>query len=293
MEPSNFTSGIGYIYLDIEDLFVAWECYRGALLSPYKPETDHHSYISVMFARAIQQANNIKILNEFIFEMVRQAEFQHQVSRLRCLYIFPDENMARNASTWGEHFSSENNLSKVTYTALQVTKVDANWISYAERDSAGVVQNIEQIRSYWKGLAYNNNPHWEYLVRGRARICERSLRQQSYENIKARLPNSLSLLELARIAERLEHTFGHACPYILRLSETENKLVYIMDTADIKKQEFWDKVKNLDEPVNYKDLKHFVETDILVFPDFREFERTFSFSGIKVDTYENLKIHVS
>lgn len=219
----------GFIFLDIAHPLVAWECYRGKLVSPYSVHDDENFHPSIMMANTIYANNNVKILNELFFESVRFNKFPDSVSRLKAVYAFKDESSIKKAIAWGDHFSREN-LAEVEIQAVNITKVDANWITYAQRHSNGIIkaEYIPHIHHYWAGEIYpDSDPQWEYLINGNVTICGTELREKAYKNIKKLMPDALELLEIARIGAILGSNIGHIVPYIHRVSITKFKLVRI------------------------------------------------------------------
>ncbi|WP_019217980.1 DUF2441 domain-containing protein [Legionella tunisiensis] len=91
----------GFIFLDVKHPLVAWECYRGRLISPiYIEELDIY-HPSIMLAGIIETKNNIRLCNELLFEHVRATEFPTAVSRLKCLYTFKEKILLKRRKAGG------------------------------------------------------------------------------------------------------------------------------------------------------------------------------------------------
>ena len=279
----------GFVYLDIKHSLVAWECYRGALISPYVIDSLEAYHPSLRVANIIRASNNITLANELLFEYVRKKEFSPKVSRLRCFYAFPDKKLAKAAKKWGEHFGSQENLVKTKIKATNITMADANWVTNFKQTKNNLLDKVplDSIRKYWSGT------HWEYLVEGRAIIYGTEVRKRSYQIIKnSMLPNVLELLEISRIAETVESNLGHICPYITRISDTAFKLAYIMDMQDANNPSFLGKLKENKMLVNFNDLKPIDPINFMI-PDLRCYEKIFSLSGFNLYDFSGMRIHTN
>jgi hypothetical protein len=84
----------GFVYLNIEHPLVAWECYRGALISSYKNASNQVVDMSLFMANKIHSGDNINLANELLFENVRLQDYPMAVSRLKCLYVFDNKDTA-------------------------------------------------------------------------------------------------------------------------------------------------------------------------------------------------------
>src|SRR3990167_3840117 len=184
----------GFIYLDITHPLVAWECYRGVLMPPSSSPVINHP--SIMTAGMLQTGDNERLSNELLIESIRSQKFPKSVSRLKCIFVFNDEHVAKKPviERWGGHFQSQN-LAKVEVYENNRSVVDANWITYAEKDSNGLIKEryIENIIKYWKGEPYNDTPAWECLIDGKVIICGTELRKLAYEVVKQEMPKALEL----------------------------------------------------------------------------------------------------
>lgn len=150
----------GFICLDLEHPLVAWECYRGTLISAYVDASNNIQNTSLRIANLIR-GSNINLANELLFEHVRKNYFQAAVSRMSCLYAFENKISAKSiceSESWGGGHFHINNLVDVGIGANNITKVDANWITCADREKNGLIKQsyIPCIHNYWSGIVYPN-----------------------------------------------------------------------------------------------------------------------------------------
>ena len=84
----------GYVYLNIDNPFVAWETYRGVLVSASRAGPEDWPPVSPMFANLIWYRDSARITNEFIIETARTVVAPAKVSRLLGMYFFKDLNLS-------------------------------------------------------------------------------------------------------------------------------------------------------------------------------------------------------
>ncbi len=288
----------GFVYLNIEHPLVAWECYRGALISSYKNASNQVIDMSLFMANKISSGDNINLANELLFENVRLQYYPMVVSRLKCLYVFDNEHSAIAAQSWDEHFKSEN-LVELGVGAYNDTKVDANWVTFAERDKSGLIKSdyISSIKRYWSGEPYpNKTPHWEVLVEGYGIVWGIEHKQRAYQIIKEVMPKCLGLLEISRIAESMGFYLGHIFPHISRLSPSVYKLSYMMDMHELNDNygAFIERLEQYKGPINYADAAQLFDEQkrlIITAGDLREYEKNFSISQTNLHNYNGWKTH--
>lgn len=282
----------GFIYLDLEKPLVAWETYRGALISANQIETNTQKYPSIILAHMIQFKNNTRLANEFLIEHIRLNDFPERVSRLRGLFLFRDRLSTQKATAWGGHFISENLAEVQVDTKKEPDRLDSNWISKIKRENGIITKDsIDDIRKYWSGEPYDiADPCWEYLINGSALILNTSVRNRAYKIIKARLPASLGLLELSRVALLLNSNLGHCTPWIRRVSTDEFKLGYLMNSEDMTNKSFLNQLKHFKGIKNTQDLNASSE---LVVPDLSPFFCIFKMSIENLYGYSTMRIHLS
>lgn len=247
----------GYIYLNVDDPRVAWGAYRGELLSA---ATSSSAALSLRAANLLQELGVTTLANEMIIERARQKINPAAVSRLRGLFVFPDLAGAKWATAWGSHFDHPLRVeARVQGQGLDVP-LDANWITNAPLDSEGRLQvnQTQWLEDYWSGKPFPGRaPIWEIIVDGRAWICGKEVRERAYEVVKEIWPNSLALLELARLAVSLGSDLGHIAATIFDQG-SRYKIDYLMDMLQAGDERFLGALQrhlhNQPDEVNWKDL---------------------------------------
>lgn len=267
-----------YAFLNINDPVCAWATYRGTLVSP----PAEPGFVSVWAAGLMRSDNHLaRVGNEWLLEQHRAAAFPSRVSRLRGMFCFLDLESAERACSWatnrGSHFRpeylAELNLSQAT---LRSDRLDANWISYAKRDDAGRLLGTEWIHSYWAGEPYPHaSPIWETLIDGRMIVLGTALRERAYLVVKRMFPQSLGLLEIARLAAWVGSDLGNSAAHIVQQGN-ELALHYFMDMRDANNPNFLAKLEQVrreGHPTNWADLgPHLSAGSFGQTPDLRPFE---------------------
>lgn len=203
----------------------------------------------------ISTQNNARLENELIIENYRQLNFPTKTSRLTGMYFFEDEETAELACSWGGHFSL-NNLSRLDlHPTTPFSRHDSNWITYAELDQHGRIENDTWINKYWSGDCYpGKKPVWEIIMHGRAVVRGHRVRQLAYNKISVEFNNCVSLLEISRVAANLGSDLGNCCAWAIRQNDDLIKLSYFVDMRDAENEEFLNKVRQDKSPRNHKDL---------------------------------------
>jgi hypothetical protein len=106
-----------WLYLNIAEqslnsFLPAWAAYRGVLATPNEaldPGTRRtHLGLTPHLVRLFRNKEGIALQKELALERVRRAKFQRAISRLSCIYSWPDEATARLAPKFranqGRHF---------------------------------------------------------------------------------------------------------------------------------------------------------------------------------------------
>ncbi len=262
-----------YTYLNIADPFVAWETYRGILISPDCYQIEEHPSISFWMLRYLRNMLSPQAINELKLEVIRQKYYAHEVSRFRGFYYFENKTTAINAAKmWQLKYFNNFCLTDVGIDSKAIySKLDSNWITlYAGKES----DNDNWIHSYWRGEPCPgfDEPLWELLVIARGIIYNNELRMQAYENIKNSNPTTiLPLLEEARIAAYLGSDLGHCSPYIIKKSETKYQVVDIMDMKDAENPIYLHKKNDyLSNPINHENINF---NDLLLINDYNKFSK--------------------
>ena len=188
-----------FVYLNVENPFVAWATYRGILVTPPK---EHQGVVSVWYADLLQQAGSGHWITEIDLEELRGDKFPDRNSRLTGFFCFPDINSAKAApllwNSGAKDYYKLDNLAEINLSqASGHYFLDSNWITYSR--GADLDPN-EWMESYWLGLPYpGEKPVWETIVEGRAIVLGTELRNKAYEVVGACWPDSLAILELSRL----------------------------------------------------------------------------------------------
>lgn len=229
-----------FAYLDTESVPVAWALVRGVLVSadcvaPNTPETN--AFVSFMLAGMLQCEARTRFYNESLIEEIRAKEFPEQISRLRGLYFFPTKEDAKAAISqgWGAHFSEQNLLELRLYPNQTITKVDANWITYAKRDAGQLdANNLEWVRAYWRGetCPCGQAPAWELIAAGEAVVLDIEVRRRCYDWLRQQFPDSWVLIEMSHLAGEVGTRGGLIAPFIRRIDDEQVELGYVWRDAE-------------------------------------------------------------
>lgn len=253
---------IVWTYLNIVDPIVAWETYRGVLISPDCYKIEDNPAISFWQLKFLKNIKATQSINELKLEMIRQQFYPEKISRFRGFYYFENKETAiKAADLWGVKYMNPFCLAEVGIDDKSLySKMDSNWITYyLSKDSA----NDDWMHKYWQGevCPHFDFPIWELLVVARGYILGTELRNRAYENIRNNNPTTiLPMLEQARIAAWLGSDLGHIAPHITQLGTNQYKVGYIMDMRDAKNDEYLDRLKQyVENPenksgINNKDL---------------------------------------
>lgn len=273
-----------WVYLNITDPIVAWETYRGILISPDCYLLENNPAISFWQLKFLKNMESIKSINEIKIESIRQQYYPDKISRFRGFYYFENKETAQKAANlWKLDYMNPFCLTQVAINSNSAySKLDSNWITYyLPKENP----NDDWIHSYWKGeiCPKYEEPIWELLVVAKGFIIGTELRKQAYENIKNNNPTTiLPLLEQARIAAWLNSDLGHITPYITNLGANKYKVQHIINMRDAKNPKYLDKLKKYSENplnkdfINHKDLGLINKYQIFNVPDTRikDFEFT-------------------
>lgn len=249
----------GYIFLDISRPYVAWAAYKGTLISPPNTERQGGRFVSWWLLGLLRNPRHLE--RELALERMRAQQFPERISRLKGIFCFLDKSCANQAVSWGGHFKAENLVEINLAEAQGRDQLDANWISYA--DPSAVSFHDEWIQRYWQGEPYPNaEPVWETLVEGRATVLGTTVRERAYQVVKPCWPNSLMLLEIARLGAWIGSDIG-SISVLMANGEEEYLFIFEMDMRDASNAEFLDRLTELmksGHPVNWADITPHYET---------------------------------
>ena len=240
---------------DVEHPVVAWAIYRGVLVSANAELNPPNCPISMMFAGIIRTQNNVRLHNELLIEKYRQQHFPDCNSRLTGMYFFESPLSASGAYQWGGHFSPENLAEVLLYSTSHISRHDANWITFAPLDDNGRIGKEEWIPRYWSGEPYpEKDPLWEIIAQGRAIICGTEIRIRAYNNVYAKYPEAVALLEIGRIAAHVGSDLGQMSAWLLRNENGTVSLSFHIDMRDANEPQFLARFQSYSGPRNTRDL---------------------------------------
>ena len=284
----------GFMYLDVEDPMIAWNAYRGVLVSQKLVQRSMGEAavpaLSMTMARLLMDQDLDRLTFELELEATRVRQFNHHVSRLTGLYVFdsPESALAAAQEDWGGHLTYENLTDVGVSAAPNLSRVDANWISWMLVIRASQSLNWRDgILPYWEGKScpYHGTPIWEVLVDGAVTLWGTALRDRAYKTTRARSPNALALLEQSRLAARLGSDLGHVCALITR-EKNVPFMSFHLDMRDATDPAYGfklaDYMKSNPQLVNHRDLA--VGGDSFGTPNFLAYSHAFqdwSFEGLK------------
>lgn len=251
-----------FAYLDVNNPVVAWNVYRGILISSQASCTPPECPVSMMFASIVRAQNNIRFYNELIIDSVRALYFPHQISRLSGMYFFTDKSHAEEAISWGSHFCPENLAELEIKPIGSITRVDSSWITHAKLRQDGSLDetDLSWITNYWAGKPYGDSPIWETIAHGRAEVLDLELRRRTYHVISNAFPNALDMLEVARLACAVGSDLGQATAWITRKSADIYELLYYLDMRDAENPEALKRLSKYKGPRNIRDIAPGKET---------------------------------
>ena len=261
----------GYVFLNIQLPHCAWATYRGVLVSP--PSIS--GFVSFWYASMLQNVDPQISRREMKLENVRRQRFTNRISRLKGLYCFLDkEDAKRTSCLWdGEHFTLDN-LAEISLTeARSQDRLDSNWITFAP----GFFPSAEWMPRYWNGEPFpNKEPIWETLAEGKAIVPGTELRKRAYDVVKSYWPDSLALLEIARLGASCGSDIGNISAFLSE-DTTRYSLKYYMDMRDAKDDEFLGntlpQLLASGHPVNHADIRpHFERGSFGRVPDMSQFQ---------------------
>ncbi|SEL57778.1 hypothetical protein SAMN05518845_108341 [Variovorax sp. YR750] len=193
-----------------------------------------HGAVSLRLAGIFDSGDFQRLQSELAIDAIRGRDFPGAVSRLSGMFVFDEVEsaLAAEQAAWGGHINS-NYLTDVGLMYGAATRVDANWITQMLDAEANLVPEWEQLAvKYWSGEASGASPIWELLVDGSAIVYGTRVRNQAYEVIQSRYPQSLGLLEESRIAALLGFSLGHVSSWLTRKEDHAELAFYLDNTSD-------------------------------------------------------------
>lgn len=256
-----------WAYLNVRHPVCAWAAYRGVLVSaPTDP-----GFVSVWSASLLKADNSAWVRREVNLEVERQRYFPNLISRLSGMYCFSDLRSAELALAWGSasnHFRVQNfvelSLAEATFSGA---RHDANWIIFP-------TSRIWQ-RQYWQGLPHpDHDPVWEVLALGRLYILGTDLRETAKGLLTRRFPDSVVLLETARIAAWIGSDLGNVAGFLQDRGENV-RLDYAVDMRQAHDRQLAEKMRGVTMvqgvPIDADVFKNSLEIGAFKTPDFTPF----------------------
>ena len=178
-----------------------------------------------------------------------------RVSRLQGIYFFEEIDSARRFSREsGLKHCSFGNLAEIYVDRPYRERFDLNWITNWRNHPAS---DDSWMDRYWEQEPYPYaKPIWECLTERRVTVLGTDLREVAYANIERDHPESLALLESARIAAWLGSDLGNISPHLMRVEE-DAEIQFCMDMRDATNPTFLTAVQNYmtsGNPINRKDI---------------------------------------
>ena len=185
-----------WAYLDVSDPLVAWQVYRGELVSSTQSHALALSSWTADYLRGLPREDvRACWASELAIEALRIGEFPQLPSRLKGFYVFPDSESARAAARWSPYFKEDRLAELALRVDSRSSTHDGNWI----HNQLGEAGDREWMRAYLSGTRRDDKPIWEMVVEGRAVVYGTDLREEAYKTVKAHWPESMAMLELSRL----------------------------------------------------------------------------------------------
>jgi hypothetical protein len=205
----------GFVYLDVDFLPIAWLVYRGVLNSPDITSANPGN-LSWFQVNGIKRGSSAWLRREGVLEGYRRREFRHCISRLTCVFAYPNLDAAKQGAYSSKNSHPEDLVSIAPASDdFRREEYDGQWID--DFDSLPP----KTARRYWVGEV-TAAPRIEMLLQGRFWILGTSVRKRSYETIKSHMPDTLAMLELSRLGVEFGSEIGSISPWLVR---DRNKLV--------------------------------------------------------------------
>lgn len=254
----------GWAFLNLSNPITAWAAYRGCLV----PVPQNKGFISIWHAARIRGGIKRTLQLENDLEEIRAEHFPDHISRLKGIFVFTDLLSAERATSWdGKHFNAEDLVElSLSEKTLSNPRMDANWITHSERDDLFPDWKYR----YWSGEQYPNcEPIWEVLTDDKAWILGVEHRNRAYAIIKKHIPDSLCLLEIARLSAWIEVDIGNVSYFCCR---REGRLIVspVIDMSMANDEKVLQNITDLIDsghPVNRSDIQRLNEGREIHTPD--------------------------
>jgi hypothetical protein len=249
----DLTLRTGFAYLNIGEPLVAWLTYRAEMVSAGAGAwPGMSSWLAArFFAVEIGAAGaGTRLARELELERVRALKVPGGVSRLRGFFLFPDEPTAERARVAWPIPDSHRLVEVGLLPDAQVNRYDSEWIT-TRLPAPG---DFSWGEDYFLGRPQGGQPLWELVVDGRALIYGTEVREAAYEVVKRTWPESLALLEIARLGVELGSDIGLISAHPTTTEEGRTRVDYHMDMRDAENPELLERLEAFRGPKNGADL---------------------------------------
>ena len=254
-----------FVFLNIANPLVAWLVYRGEVVSASQMHETALSFWTTRYLASVNgnAARARRYRAELALDAVRRRHYPTAVSRLEGFYVFPDEETALRASqAWGGGFRLEHLAEVALSPEARASRYDSEWIT----QRLAAQGDLSWAEDYLAGNALGDDPIWEILVNGRAFVLGTDFRQAAYNTVKKVWPESLAMLELARVGVELDSDLGLIGPLLVQAGN-RLRVNYEMNFEDATDKDFLSRFAAFEGPKNTNDLRPDSE---LVVPDLRQ-----------------------
>lgn len=255
-----------WVYLDVEDPFVAWMVYRGELISA---DQVGDGAISIFHTRRLKHARRVLYDTETALDDLRAELRPEAPSRLRGFFAFPDSESARRAAAlWPLPAFREENLVEVeVHPDASISEHDSQFITRKLASGPG-----PWMKQYVLGDTDEQGP-WGYMpelvIEGRALILGTETRERAKQTVLATWPRTDSLLELGRIGVQLGTDVGLITAWVE--PSAQRRVRFIMRDGEYRDPAFIARLaefRDAGNPIDWDALATFQE-DRAVVPDLR------------------------
>lgn len=271
-----------FAFLDIDNPVCAWAVYRGKLVLP---PVNQSQFLSVWLTGLVKNGQSEKYRREIELEHVRTSSFADRISRLQCIFCFETRELAEKALAWDEDGRTHFQLQYLTELTFEkptdgLHRFDANWVSHSEQ-----FPNIGQewMKRYWAGEAFPDaEPHWETLCAGTLVVVGQDIRDRACDVLRDEFPESLMILEIARLSAAIGSDLGSISP-LIRKEGDQLILDYAMNFVDADNPSFFQKLeayKEYGNNVNWQDIRpHFARGSFGKLPDLKPYRAFWDING--------------
>lgn len=280
-------------FFDLSQLPIAWAVARGTIHSADAIEQGENGFISYMLAGMVLAQNNRRLFNEAIIEKYREQYHPQETSRLRGFYFFGTREEAERLignKDWPPYFQQANLLEVELRHIASLSRLDADWITYAPRDERGYLKSdeLDWLDSYWKGVPKSCAPTWEYIVSGIGVILDSDRRRSIYDEIENSYPEYKVPLLMTRLASETGSKGGLMTPALETDADGVVSLHYLWSNSEFHEREA---ITRIAAHPDAGLLGHLMRTtDGWPIPDLRDWETKFSVGQRTIAALDSIAI---